>query len=536
MFPSSTDPVLPRHITHPDVCWMTAIAVGTERMTKMPMTILLIEDNPGDARLINEMFKGQASFKTSITHVTSMNEAESHVMDHTVDIILLDLGLPDTQGLAAVRRAHSAAPHIPLVVLTGLDDEILAMQALQEGAQDYFVKGQVEETGLFRALRYAIERKTIGRASSPSRRIRAEQAETMLRDAVDSMSEGFVIYDHEDRFVLCNDAYRRIYPERTGSLTPGISFENILRTVLANGGVDASVGRETEWLAERLEYHHEARGGVERQQANGMWILATDRRMQSGGLAGLRIDITNLKRTQAALREEEARLDRAQAIAGIGSWELDVATGRYEWSKEMYRIRGVSADSFAPALENTAALMHPADAPSFQSWLNELMAGQKPGAREIRIVRPNGEERLLGVEGRAVTDPDGAISHLAGTMQDITDRRATEQQLAQAQKMEAIGNLTGGMAHDFNNGLAVIIGNLDLLGRLIKADPDATDLCDEARDGARRCADLIRLLLAFARRQPLQPRQTDVNELVPFHREATGSRAWRGRHLDPQSG
>ncbi len=94
------------------------------------------------------------------------------------------------------------------------------------------------------------------------------------------------------------------------------------------------------------------------------------------------------------------------------------------------------------------------------------------------------------------------------------ERRVIEQQLVQAQKMEAIGNLTGGIAHDFNNGLGIIIGNLDLLGRLVKADQMASELCDEARDGALRCADMIGRLLAFARRQPLRPRQTDVNALI----------------------
>jgi nitrogen-specific signal transduction histidine kinase/ActR/RegA family two-component response regulator len=99
-------------------------------------------------------------------------------------------------------------------------------------------------------------------------------------------------------------------------------------------------------------------------------------------------------------------------------------------------------------------------------------------------------------------------------IRDITKRRLIEQQLAQSQKMEAIGNLTGGMAHDFNNGLGVIIGNLDLLGRLVQADRIAAELCDEARAGALRCADMIRRLLAFARRQPLNPQPTDVNALV----------------------
>jgi diguanylate cyclase (GGDEF)-like protein/PAS domain S-box-containing protein len=121
--------------------------------------LLLVEDNPGDARLLREMFNEQGSPNTELTHVECMSEAEKHLAEHAVDIILLDLGLPDAQGLGAVRRAHAAAPRVPLVVLTGLDDESLAAQALQEGAQDHLIKGQIETRGLLRALRYAIERK-----------------------------------------------------------------------------------------------------------------------------------------------------------------------------------------------------------------------------------------------------------------------------------------------------------------------------------------------------------------------------------------
>jgi len=120
--------------------------------------LLLVEDNPGDARLFQEMFNEQGPHNTKMTVVECMVEAERHLAERAVDIILLDLGLPDAQGLGAVRRAHAAAPRIPLVVLTGLDDESLAAQALQEGAQDYLIKGQIETRGLLRSLRYAIER------------------------------------------------------------------------------------------------------------------------------------------------------------------------------------------------------------------------------------------------------------------------------------------------------------------------------------------------------------------------------------------
>jgi diguanylate cyclase (GGDEF)-like protein/PAS domain S-box-containing protein len=126
--------------------------------------LLLVEDNPGDARLLREMFNELGLHRTEQTHVECMSDAEKHLSEHAVDIIVLDLGLPDAQGLGAVRRAHTAAPHVPLVVLTGLDDESLAAEALQEGAQDYLIKGQIDARGLLRSLRYAIERKTMEEA------------------------------------------------------------------------------------------------------------------------------------------------------------------------------------------------------------------------------------------------------------------------------------------------------------------------------------------------------------------------------------
>jgi diguanylate cyclase (GGDEF)-like protein/PAS domain S-box-containing protein len=128
---------------------------------KLIQTLLLIEDNPGDARLVREMFTEYGSSTAVLTYVECMSEAEEYLSAHTVDLILLDLGLSDAQGLEAVRRAHTAAPRVALVVLSGLDDESLAAQALQQGAQDYLIKGQIEPHMLLRALRYAVERKSI---------------------------------------------------------------------------------------------------------------------------------------------------------------------------------------------------------------------------------------------------------------------------------------------------------------------------------------------------------------------------------------
>jgi diguanylate cyclase (GGDEF)-like protein/PAS domain S-box-containing protein len=145
--------------------------------------LLLVEDNPGDARLLREMFNEQGLHNTELTHVECIREAEKCLAERVFDIIVLDLGLPDAKGLGAVRKAHAAAPRVPLVVLTGLDDDALGAQALQEGAQDYLIKGQIDGRGLLRALRYAIERKVMEEALFTEKE-RAQVTLNSIGDAV----------------------------------------------------------------------------------------------------------------------------------------------------------------------------------------------------------------------------------------------------------------------------------------------------------------------------------------------------------------
>ncbi|HEY0757710.1 MAG TPA: histidine kinase dimerization/phosphoacceptor domain -containing protein [Acidisarcina sp.] len=130
----------------------TAVDRPTQRL-------LLVEDNPGDARLLREMLNEEGTRGFELTEVRTMADAEQLLAQHNVDIVLLDLGLPDATGLGALSRAMTAAPRIPLVVLTGLDDELLATQALHGGAQDYLIKGEISTRALLRALHYAVERK-----------------------------------------------------------------------------------------------------------------------------------------------------------------------------------------------------------------------------------------------------------------------------------------------------------------------------------------------------------------------------------------
>jgi diguanylate cyclase (GGDEF)-like protein/PAS domain S-box-containing protein len=164
-------------------------------MPKKSIKILhLVEDSPGDRRLLREMLNEQGPHQTEITQLQRLIDAEKHLAENPVDIIVLDLGLPDAQLLGAVQRAHAIAPRVPLVVLTGLDDEALAAQVLQEGAQDYLIKGQIDARGLLRSLRYSIERKSMEEALF----VATERAQVTLNCIGDAVActdiEGNVTY------------------------------------------------------------------------------------------------------------------------------------------------------------------------------------------------------------------------------------------------------------------------------------------------------------------------------------------------------
>ena len=121
--------------------------------------VLLIEDNPGDARLIREILARARGTQFELERVERLSEGLERLTAGGFQAILLDLTLPDSTGLDTFFRVRAQAPHIPITVLSGYDDEVVAIRAVREGAQDYLVKGQVDRNLLVRALRYAIERK-----------------------------------------------------------------------------------------------------------------------------------------------------------------------------------------------------------------------------------------------------------------------------------------------------------------------------------------------------------------------------------------
>jgi diguanylate cyclase (GGDEF)-like protein len=122
------------------------------------ISILLVEDNPGDVRLLRETLRDVTSVQLAVTVADRLGDALQRAQREAFDLLLLDLSLPDAHGLETVIQAREAAPNLPIIVLTGMNDETLSVRAVQAGAQDYLVKGQFDGSLLARAVRYAIER------------------------------------------------------------------------------------------------------------------------------------------------------------------------------------------------------------------------------------------------------------------------------------------------------------------------------------------------------------------------------------------
>ncbi len=125
-------------------------------MSNAPIHILLVEDNTADAYLILRFLTAETH--VSLTHVERLDDAIARLNENHFAAILLDLSLPDSCGIETVAQMHAADPELPIIILTGLDDEAVAIAALREGAQDYLMKGDIQKSGLIRAIHYAIER------------------------------------------------------------------------------------------------------------------------------------------------------------------------------------------------------------------------------------------------------------------------------------------------------------------------------------------------------------------------------------------
>ncbi|WP_249164329.1 PAS domain-containing sensor histidine kinase [Bradyrhizobium jicamae] len=343
--------------------------------------------------------------------------------------------------------------------------------------------------------------------------------QNLLEKTVESIRDPVVVADQGGVVVIANAAARCMFGVEPGfdSLTGVRTFQ----CFQADGETEMPIPETPLARALRGETVDDLELIVrQRQPAPEVWLLANARplRDDSGRLRGavsvLR-DITARRRAHRALVESE---QMAQAIVRT-ALDAFVQTDQdglvLDWSPQAEALTGWTRSETVG--RRLVELVFPeelraAHRQRIERFLQEVAAGGMGMRYESAAVHRDGHRFFVEVSLSALRRGAGYI--INAFVRDITQRRIAEEQLIQAQKMESVGQLTGGIAHDFNNMLTVITGTIEILAEGVKDDPQLASIARMISDAADRGAQLTSSLLAFARKQPLQPTETDVNALI----------------------
>ncbi|UBF30491.1 response regulator (plasmid) [Kovacikia minuta CCNUW1] len=268
-----------------------------------PIHVLLIEDNPGDRRLLQELLRDVASVSIRLEYVDCLSKGLQRLGETHFDLILLDLFLPDSRGFETFTQLHQQEREVPIVVTTGLDDETLALKAVQEGAQDYLVKGQITGELLVRSIRYAIERN------------RAEQKIREQAALLDIATDAILVRDLENRILFWNKGAERLYgwgaEEALGQKTTQLLYKG---TSLQVQEAQKTLMEKGEWQGELHQVTKTAREVI----VESRWTLVRNDDKTPKFILTVSTDVTEKKQL-------EAQFLRAQRMESIGTLASGIA-------------------------------------------------------------------------------------------------------------------------------------------------------------------------------------------------------------------
>jgi two-component system, cell cycle sensor histidine kinase and response regulator CckA len=465
----------------------------------MPTRVLVIEDNPADFRLLREGLFDVGAFNVNLTGVGTLGKAIELLRSEKFDVALLDLSLPDTDGLEGLKGIQQAAPELPVLVITGRDDSKLAVRAVREGAQDYLVKGRVDGHLLVRAMRYAEERKR----NLLELQRREERFRSLLENALDIIT----VIDQNGNIQYASPSVERVLGYRPEQLL-GIHAVSLIHPQDAPRIISAwKTGKATmPTTAECRLKHRDGRWRV--LEAIGHSLL--DDPIVAGVVINAR-DITERKEAEEGLRDANERLRAVIEASPLAIYAIDLKGCVLGWNRAAETIFGWTETE---TIGNELPIVPLEGRAEFHELLAWARAGKTTGPFESRYMRKDSVSIDVNIWSSLLRGESGQVMAVVVVVADVTERRRLEEQFRQSQKMEAIGRLAGGVAHDFNNLLTVITGYSQLALTRMPASTEVVADLQEVLDAADRAASLTKQLLTLSRRQVVKPTLLDLNTVV----------------------
>lgn len=289
-------------------------------------------------------------------------------------------------------------------------------------------------------------------------------AQNQLMEAIESISEGFSLYDTGDRLVLANSKYREMEATIAELLVPGVSFATLARAGAEAGLYAEAVGQVEAWVQRRLEQHHHPQGPVERQLVNGRWLQIREYKTLDGGIVAIQSDITERKRAEAALRASEALYKTLFDNAPVAiftknrdGYYTSANTGLLQYWEPLSPLGQRDVDLLSPEIAT----------PLRENDLQVMELGQEQ-AMEENFITGQGEYRTVLSRKVPLRDHDGHITGILGISVDITERKQTEEELQRAKEAAESANraktqFLANMSHELRTPLNAIIGYSEIL-------------------------------------------------------------------------
>ncbi len=379
-------------------------------MENNKIKVLLIEDSIDDAELIKRKLEKSASSKFQVAVARKLNDGLERAEKNAPDLIISDLGLPDSHGLDTVTKILLAVPHIPLVVLSGFDDEDIAIKAVQSGAQDYLVKGQLDNSHWERTLFYSIERARLQDELDENTQ-KISKLHINLRKILDNSTDAIVVVGEERRILFANHAVDSLFGRKSKELL-NLPFQYPL-----------DAGKTSEITIHRAD---------EKTTIAEMSVVNISWEGKPAHLVSMH-DITERKAMEAALRSSEEKYRTIVEMAPDGIITVNLQGQITSCNEALARIGGVPMQDIMGKHFTDLPFFIPQDIAAYTKIFNSLLSGESIPPLEIPWHHTDGTTSILELRA-SLMKHNGKLVGIQAMIIDITERKRREKALRESEE------------------------------------------------------------------------------------------------------